>query len=429
VKRILLLSATTGYQLRSFNDAAERLGVTLVFATDRCHHLDDPWRDRAIPVRFHDLDASAAAVAAAAREQPLDGLVVVGDRPTALAAAVASRLGLPGNAPAAAAASANKRAARDCFAAAGLITPWRVVLPLSPEGGGSGAAVHERVRFPCVLKPVGLSASRGVIRANSPSEFHAAWSRIAALLRRPDVRAAQRGAGHGSEILVEGFVPGREVAVEGLLTNGALQVLAIFDKPDPLDGPFFEETIYVTPSSLDAASRAALAATVAQGVAALGLTHGAIHAECRISDAGVFILEIAARPIGGLCSRALRFTPASGGAVWSLEDLLLRHACGEDVAAVRREADASAVMMIPIPARGVLKRVDGEADARATAGVDDVVITAKQDQLLEPLPEAGSYLGFIFARGATAPLAEAAVRAAHARLTFTLEPAIEMVRE
>jgi biotin carboxylase len=411
VPRILLLSTTTGYQLRSFDAAAERLGIEIVFATDRCHQLDDPWRDRAIAVRFHDEAGSLAAIDAEARRAPFDGVLSVGDRPVILAARAAAALGLRGNRPDAAAASANKRAARARFDAAGLNVPWHVAIATS------AAPPLPDVRFPCVLKPLGLSGSRGVIRADSRQAFHGAFDRIRALLARPDVRAARSGL--EDTILVEGFIPGREYAVEGVVTDGALQVFALFDKPDPLDGPYFEETIYVTPSSLDPAARADVVEAVASGVRALGLTHGPVHAECRRGPQGTFLLEIASRPIGGLCSRVVRF---EGGA--SLEEVLLRHAIGEDVSTRAQESTASAVMMIPIPARGRLKRVGGLDDARAVPSIDEVRITAKPEQLLEQLPEAGSYLGFIFARAATAGEAEAAVRSAHTRLSFAIEPSI-----
>jgi biotin carboxylase len=411
VPRILLLSTTTGYQLRSFDAAAERLGIEIVFATDRCHQLDDPWRDRAIAVRFHDETGSLAAIDAEARRAPFDGVLSVGDRPVILAARAAAALGLRGNRPDAAAASANKRAARARFDAAGLNVPWHVAIATS------AAPPLPDVRFPCVLKPLGLSGSRGVIRADSRQAFHGAFDRIRALLARPDVRAARSGL--EDTILVEGFIPGREYAVEGVVTDGALQVFALFDKPDPLDGPYFEETIYVTPSSLDPAARADVVEAVASGVRALGLTHGPVHAECRRGPQGTFLLEIASRPIGGLCSRVVRF---EGGA--SLEEVLLRHAIGEDVSTRAQESTASAVMMIPIPARGRLKRVGGLDDARAVPSIDEVRITAKPEQLLEQLPEAGSYLGFIFARAATAGEAEAAVRSAHTRLSFAIEPSI-----
>jgi len=417
VSRVLLISTTTGYQLRSFDAAAQRLGVEVVFATDRCHQLEDPWQDRAIAIRFHDEPHSVAAIAATARRRPFEAVLAVGDRPAVLAARTARRLGLAGNNPAAAEASGNKRLARERFRAHGLLTPWHLTAPI---GDGVRAAVNDpRVRFPCVLKPLGLSGSRGVIRANSVEEFTGAFERIRALVKRGDVRAVRSAI--EDAILVEGFIPGREFAVEGVLTAGRLQTFTVFDKPDPLDGPFFEETIYVTPSALDAAAYASLMTTVQQATAALGLSHGPIHAECRIGPDGIFILEVAARPIGGLCSRALRFDPGA-----SLEEVLLRHALGEDVSGWRREARASAVMMIPIPKRGLLKRVDGVESASRVPNIEDVRITAKPDQLLEPLPEAGSYLGFIFARAETAADAEAAVRAAHARLQFRIEPAIDV---
>ena len=419
MSRVLLLSTTTGYQLRSFNDAAEQLGIELVFATDRCQQLDDPWRDRAIAVRFHEEAASIDAIVADARRSPFHGVLAVGDRPAILAARVAERLGLPGNPPEAAAASSNKLEARQRLAAAGLAVPAYFTLPAG--GDGRRAAADARMVFPSVLKPLGLSGSRGVIRADSPEACAAAYDRISALLARVDVRAARTGL--ENVVLVERFIPGREFAVEGVLTDGNLQVFAIFDKPDPLDGPFFEETIYVTPSSLGPASQARVASTIQQATDAIGLWHGPVHAECRVGPDGIFVLEVAARPIGGLCSKALRFADRS-----SLEHVLLRHAIGEDVSRARLEAKAAAVMMIPIPKRGMLRRVDGEDQARGVRDVDDVRVTARLGQLLEPLPEAGSYLGFIFARAASTVDAEAAVRAAHARLSFTIEPAIEVVR-
>jgi biotin carboxylase len=415
--KVLLLSATTGYQLRSFDDAAARLGIELVFATDRCHQLDDPWRDRAVAVRFHDDLLSMAAVDDAARTRRFDAVLAVGDRPVILAAQLAERFGLPGNPPDAAAASGDKLTARRRFAAGGLPGPWHVCVPLHADARAALRA--QDVAFPCVLKPLGLSGSRGVIRADTPETFVAAWDRIRALLSRVDVRAARTGL--EDAILIEEFIPGREVAVEGVLTAGVLQVFAVFDKPDPLDGPFFEETIYVTPSPLAADALQALAATVQRASDALGLRHGPVHAECRLGPQGIVVLEIAARPIGGLCSRALRFT---GGR--SLEELLLRHALGEDVRAERIEPGASAVMMIPIPRRGLFRRVDGEEAARAVAHVEDVRITARPDQLIEPLPEAGSYLGFIFARAGQPADVEAAVRESHARLRFTIDTAIDV---
>ena len=417
--RVLVLSATTGYQLRSFGDAADKLGIDLMFATDRCHSLDDPWQDRAVAVRFDDTQASIEVVLAAAGAGRVDGVVAVGDRPVVLAAHLARALGVRGNSPEAADASANKMLARACFAAAGLITPWHLAAPMTDDPRD----IARRARYPAVVKPLGLSGSRGVIRVNSADALVVAFERVRALLFRPDIRAMRLSG--DQMILVEGYLEGREYAVEGLLSRGTFRSLAVFDKPDPLDGPFFEETVYVTPSALPRAEMDAVGKAIASATEALGLREGPVHAECRLTPSGVFVLEVAARPIGGLCSRVLRF--GASGEI-SLEELILRHACGEDVDGIVREPSAAAVMMIPIPKRGIFKRVDGVDDARGVEHVEDVLVTAKTDQLLEPLPEAGSYLGFIFARASSALDAERAVREAHGRLAFAIDPAIAVTR-
>jgi biotin carboxylase len=416
--RILLCSTTTGYQLRSFGDAARELGIELMFATDRCHALDDPWRDNAVAVRFHETDASVAAVVDAAATRPVDGVIAVGDRPVVMAARVASALGLPWHPPAAAHASAHKRLARERFAAAGLPSPASVQATVDADID----RLSRGLPYPVVIKPVTLSGSRGVMRADNAGALAAAFQRLSALLARPAIRAQRTGA--EDEILIEEFIPGREYAIEGLLTRGRFDCLAIFDKPDPLDGPFFEETIYVTPSRAPRDTQQAIENAVADASAALGLSHGPIHAECRVNSRGVYVLEVAARPIGGLCSRVLRFR--SGDATVSLEHVLLRHAVGDDVSGVRRESAAAAVMMIPIPRRGMLRSVQGDDTARQVPHVEDVRITAKPDQLLEPLPEAGSYLGFIFARAGEPEAAEQAVRDAHGLLVFNVDAAIEV---
>ena len=431
VRRVLVVSSTTGYQLRAFNDAAELRGIELVFATDRCHKLDDPWQDRAVAVRFHALDESVHAIVERHRRQPIDGVIAVGDRPVVLAARAAHAIGLPWHSVAGAMASTDKRHSRSALAVAGLPAPDFCAFPASFP---SRRRPTSTFGFPVVLKPVGLSGSRGVIRANDPDEFEAAFDRIRALLARPQIRSAR--AGLEDEILVERYIDGREFAVEGVLTHGHLRVFAIFDKPDPLEGPFFEETIYSTPSSLGSDLQARLIDHVLLATRALGLSHGPIHAECRITPGGeIYVLEIAGRPIGGLCSRVLtleRTDPIAGLQApisASIEEVLLRHAIGESVEEWMRETSGVAVMMIPIPARGMLKGVTGEEAARSVPGITDVRITAKLGQLLEPLPEAGSYLGFIFARGATAADAARAVREAHGKLTFEVARQLVLNRE
>jgi hypothetical protein len=427
VTRILLLATTTGYQTRAFGEAAERLGVELVFATDRCHLIDDPWQDHAIPIRFYDQDASVAAIVEAANARPIDGVLVVGDRPTVIGARVMEAFGLPGHPPEAAAIARHKQRTRERLRDAGLPVPWFFSVAISDQ---PPATSPQPLSYPCIVKPVALSGSRGVMRADDAATFGAAFERLRALMRTPEVRA-ERNEAHDTA-LVEGFIPGREYAVEGLLHRGALNVLAIFDKPDPLDGPFFEETIYVTPSSAPAAVQARIVSAVAGAAAAIGLHHGPVHAECRVNDGGVFVLEVAARPIGGLCARALRFTRTASPrspVPSSLEEVLLRHALGDDPGAWRRESDASGVMMIPIPRRGIFRGVEGLDAARQVPDVDDVRITAKGDQLLLPLPEGASYLGFIFARADRAADVERALRAAHARLAFAIDPELPVLTQ
>jgi hypothetical protein len=420
VKKVLLLATTTGYQIRAFGEAAEALGIRLAFASDRCDQLDDPWMDQAIAVRFHDEDASVRIVLDAMGDAPPDGILAVGDRPVVLAARLNEAWGLPGNPAAAAQASRNKLAARLALAGAGLPVPEFRALSVLDDP----RAVARTVAYPAVVKPLALSGSRGVIRVNDADEFVAAFERVRGMLARPDVRA-ERDAAHES-MLVESFVPGRECAIEGVLTAGALCVFAIFDKPDPLVGPYFEETIYLTPSAERPDDQRRITVAVASAAAALGLRHGPVHAECRVNDRGVFVLEVAARPIGGLCSRALDFRSSDGERA-SLESVLLRHATGENVARYAREQDASGVMMIPIPRRGVYRGVEGEEAARRVPHVTDVRITAKRDASLVPLPEGRSYLGFIFARARKAVEVDRALRSAHAQLRFRIESEVPLV--
>jgi hypothetical protein len=419
VKRILIIATTTGYQIRSFGKAAEALGVRLAFASDRCDQLEDPWWDQSIPIRFHDEAASLRSIVDAMASAPPDGVIAVGDRPVTIAARVHEAFALPGNPTAAAVASRNKLESRRRLEAAGLPVPAFRPVSISedPEEIGSNA------QYPVVLKPLAMSGSRGVIRADNTGEFVCAFNRLRALLDQSDVRAERENA-HDT-LLIESFIPGREYAVEGVLTDGRLQLLAIFDKPDPLDGPFFEETIYVAPSREREHVQSQIVSTVVAGAFAMGLRNGPLHAECRVNERGVYVLEIAARPIGGLCSKALRFVSPRGEA--SLEEVLLRHALREDVSSFSRERAASGVMMIPIPRRGIYKGVDGERDARRVPGIIDVAITAKADVKLTPLPEGKSYLGFIFAHAPTPVAVEQALRAAHAKLRFQIDREIAIV--
>jgi hypothetical protein len=266
------------------------------------------------------------------------------------------------------------------------------------------------VRLPCVLKPLDLSGSRGVIRANTANEFCDAAARIARM--------------QDGDLLVEDYIPGREFALEGVVTAGKLQTLAIFDKPDPLEGPFFEETIYITPSREPQEVQHQIHATAQVAVTALGLTDGPVHAEMRVNGQGVWILEAAARPIGGLCARVVRFNAPLG----TLERLLLRHALGEDVSSAALAPGSHGVMMIPIPRAGVYRGVSGVEDARQVPGIEDIVITAKEGQELLPLPEGATYLGFLFFRAPSGDLVLNGLREVHQRLKFHFSPALPVVK-
>jgi biotin carboxylase len=253
------------------------------------------------------------------------------------------------------------------------------------------------------------------MRADNPTQFIAAFQRLGALLRLPDVAA--RGGPLATQVLIETFIPGQEVALEGMLVHGELKVLALFDKPDPLDGPFFEETLYITPSRLPPPVQQEIATCTARAAQALGLREGPVHAELRLNDAGVWLLEIAARTIGGLCSRTLRFGPGL-----SLEELVLQQALGVDPTTHTRDTHAAGVMMLPIPRGGVLQAVHGQEAAKCVPGIEDLNITIPLGQQVIPLPEGDRYLGFLFARAETPAQAEATLREAYRRLEIVITP-------
>jgi biotin carboxylase len=386
---VLLVLPSATYRAPDFLDAAARLGADVVVGSEHRQALSESMGDRAITLSLAQPQLAADQIERLAQRSPLDAIVAVDDGGTRAAALASERLGLRANKPAAVARARDKAAMREAFAAAGVPQPdWRL------SSGDTGA-----VGFPCVLKPLTRSGSQGVIRADTPEEAQAAAERIRSILDDPQ-----------AELLVESFVPGEEVAVEALLTDGQLEVLAVFDKPDPLDGPYFEETIYVTPSRKPEAVLREVEAAAAKAAAALGLTDGPVHAEMRVGTE-ITVLELAARSIGGLCSRSLRF-----GLGVSLEEVILRHALGLPPGHLRREDLASGVMMLPIPRAGILKGVRGQDDARAVEGIAGLEISVARGKAVVPLPEGDRYLGFLFAKADTPERVEQALRDAHARL-------------
>ncbi|MEZ4658731.1 MAG: ATP-grasp domain-containing protein [Caldilineaceae bacterium] len=414
-KRIILLTTARSYRNQAFADAAARLGVDVLYVQDMAGQLAAHWNYRQ-GVDFSRPDEAAQAIADLAAEMsaeaPIQAIRAVDESGTLVAAKACALLGLPHNSPQAAEAARNKHLMRTLFSEAGVPCPRFTLFHTDDDPH----QVAQQVDYPCVVKPINLSGSRGVMRADNATEFVAAVQRLTQMLHELRIDDAPQ------PYQVESFIPGFEVALEGILDHGKLQVLALFDKPDPLDGPFFEETIYVTPSRLAAAVQAQIAQCAADSAAALGLREGPIHAELRVNEQGPWILEVAGRSIGGLCAKTLRFDDDV-----SLEELILRQACGLPLGFMQREASARGVMMIPIPEAGVLRSVQGIAEAQAVPHIEEIEITAKLNYSLTPLPEGDSYLGFIFARGQTAEQVEAALRNAHSQLRFEIVPELALV--
>jgi biotin carboxylase len=402
-RRIMLLTTVRSYRLEAFRAAAERLGVAIVTGIDLPLELADQWPG-ALPLTFADVDESVRRIAAYATDQPLAAILAVDDSGSLLAAIASAALGLPHNHPDAAEAARDKALMRRLLRQGGARVPWFRQFTTADDP----ATIARQVSYPCVIKPVNLNGSRGVMRADSPDELTAAIGRLSRMI------VAELGGPR--PFLVEGFIPGVEVALEGMLDAGRLRVLALFDKPNPLDGPFFEETIYVTPSRLPPALQAAIEAATAEAARALGLRTGPIHAELRLNGEGAWIVEIAGRSIGGLCSQVLRF-----GIDSSLEELIVRQAAGLPPGDTAQRDRAAGVMMIPIPEAGLLREVAGVEEAAAVPLIESIEITARLNYPLTPLPEGDSYLGFIFARGETPDEVEAALRQAHSRLRFKID--------
>jgi biotin carboxylase len=407
-RRVVLLASARSYRNLDFLEAARRLEVEVVLGEDVPLPLLQK-SDAGLPLDYRDLVRSAEAVVAYARRQPVGAVLGVDDSGTVIAARAAQALGLPGNAPEAAQAARHKHAMRRRFAEAGLPSPRFALYRLDDDPGRIAA----EVRFPCVVKPTTLSGSRGVMRADNPAELAERLARLRRIL------ATERC----DEVLVEDYVPGVEVALEGLLDAGRLHVLALFDKPDPLEGPFFEETLYVTPSRLPPEAQEQLRQAAAGAAAALGLREGPVHAELRLNADGPWLVEVAGRSIGGLCSRSLRF-----GVGASLEELVLRQALGLGFEAAPHDARAAGVLMLPIPKPGILRGVSGVQAARVAPLIEGIEITARLNYPLVPLPEGDAYLGFVFARGDSPAAVEAALRGAQACLRYEIVPEIALGR-
>ncbi|MDE2901448.1 MAG: ATP-grasp domain-containing protein [Chloroflexota bacterium] len=404
---VVLLLHSESYRAADFLQAARQLGVRITVASDRRNPASADAEDGVIEVHLSKPNVAASAIVEYAGEAPVDAVVAVDDQGVATAARASEQLGLAHNPPAAVSATRNKADMRCLLATSGVAQPgFRIV-----ETVGEAQTAARHLGYPVVLKPVSLSASQGVIRVDRAADMPTTFGRIRSITQA-------RGRDRNEPVLVERYVPGTEVAVEGLMRRGSLEILAIFDKPDPLVGPYFEETIYVTPSRLSRAAQHSVRSVTAAGAQALGLCEGPIHAELRLPDEEARLLEIAARSIGGLCARALRF-----GLGISLEQVILRHALNLPIHDLALTDAAAGVMMLPIPQAGRLLAIRGVERARAVDGVAGVEITIAPGQDLVPLPEGSRYLGFAFARGHEPGEVEASLRAAHAELAFEIAPA------
>jgi biotin carboxylase len=408
-RRVLLVMRTRTYRAKAFVRAASRLGIDVTVATEREQPLARQTRGALLALNFADERHALAQVRSFVSDFPVEAVLGVDDDTTVLAAQLAQGLGLVHNSVEAVKAARYKDVMRLALSEAeGVLSPefWLYGTDQDPR------RIAERAVYPCVLKPLSLAASRGVIRANNPAEFVAAFTEIVSILAQSDLADDDPGA---SQILVEAFIPGREVALEGLLIDGALTTLALFDKPDPLDGPYFEETIYVTPSRLPAAAQRDIGQAAERAALTLGLRTGPIHAELRLNERGAWIVEVGARSIGGLCSSTLRF-----GEGTSLEEIILGQAIGLSLTSLEREQRPAGVMMIPIPAAGVLREVHGLPAAQQVAGIDEVTISIPCGEQVMTLPWASRYLGFIFAHGDTPEAVEESLRRAHGLLRLEI---------
>ena len=400
-QRILLLLSSSSYRAEDFLSAAERLQVDVTVGSDYRSTLADEVYGSTIELDFDDVGGSVEAIRRLAEDRPLSAVVAAEDAGTRLAAAVSVALELPGNSPDSVETCRRKDRFRLTLATSETPSPWYRTYPLEIE---PPALTHD-LEFPCVVKPVELSASRGVVRANNPEEL---------VLAVAEARRATEESGGTGPILVEGYIPGDEVALEGILVNGELRTLAILDKPDPLVGPYFEETMFVTPSRLTPDVQQGIEEVVAEVTALVGLREGPIHAELRINDQGAWPIEIAPRTIGGLCARLFRYRTGT-----ALEELVLLHALGRPLPH-QPEGPASGVMMIPIPFAGVLTSIDGVDAAELVPEVQEVSITAPVGRHIDPLPRGNRYLGFIFALADAPETVERALRDAHSRLEIRI---------
>ena len=408
--RVLFLMPTKTYRASAFLAAAEKLNIDAVVGSEQKQALEVFTPDRTLTLDFSYPEKATQRIVEFAKKHPLNAIIPVDEDTAVIGSLAAEALGLPHNSSESVIAAREKQRMRAILNKADLPSPDYTVFSTHEEA----EELAEKMDYPCVLKPLFLSSSRGVIRVNNFGEFVSAFKRIKKILANSEIIKLDPKL--SQNIMIETFIPGDEVAVEGIFTEGKLKILAIFDKPEPLNGPYFEETIYVTPSRHPQEIQQQLENTIVQASQTMGIKHGAVHAELRINQDGVWLIEIAARSIGGLCSKTLRFD----GDI-TLEELILRHAIGEKIEEFNREKQAAGVMMIPIPKRGILKEILGLKQAQSVKGIEEIKITIPISQKVVPLPEGNKYFGFIFSRSEKPEVVEETLKEAHEQLEFVIE--------
>ncbi|MBF0277797.1 MAG: ATP-grasp domain-containing protein [SAR324 cluster bacterium] len=407
MSRILLLIPTTTYRAAAFMEAAQRLQLEVVVGSDQRQVFSAMHPERSLALDFQNPDRAVRQIADASNAKPFQAIVGVDDETVILAAMANEALGIKHNSVESVRATRDKFLFREKLQISNLVSPHFELFSIETPV----EQLSQRINFPSVLKPTFLSGSRGVIRADNAKEFADAFVQIRGILADPEI--LRKGGDSAHHILVEDYIPGKEVALEGLLCEGELKLLALFDKPDPLEGPLFVETIYVTPSRLPENIQDEIIYVTQQAARGLGLHEGPIHAELRCNDRGIWPIEIAARSIGGLCSRVLEFSSGH-----SLEELILLHALGNEIQSGNRKKEAAGVMMIPVLKQGILKGVSGKEQAMKITGINELLISIPLNQEIEPLPRGDRYLGFIFAQGESPGLVEQALREAYQCLEF-----------
>lgn len=409
-RHLLIIAPHHSYRIAPYIKAAEQLEINITIASAGEHSLISVI-NKGLHIDFSDEEKALADILTAAVQTPFNAVLGTDDVSVALAAKVAKALGLLHNPPAAALFARRKDRARACLQSAGVAVPAFQRIELNQS-------IYDqlgKLKYPCVLKPLAMSGSRGVIRVDDSCAAETAVNRIMTILREVDV------AEESAAILAEAFIEGHEVAYEGLLSKGHLTTLALFDKPDPLNGPYFEETYYISPSRLTRKVQQQIQQTVLDACRAYGLQQGPVHAELRIDgDDKVWVLEVAARTIGGECARLVELVTGQ-----ALEKLVLAQLLEINIPTMTFDGGAG-VLMIPIPAAGILRRIEGIAAARAVKNIEELLISVRDGHELVPLPEGASYLGFIYAVADSAEAAERALREAHSKLKIVTAPIFKL---